>query len=67
MPREDILVFVHKDVRFMEPGWGEVLIEKFKKDESIGLVGVAGTQYFSHDNPARLAAGEPFSARPGYS
>jgi GT2 family glycosyltransferase len=55
-----ILVFVHEDVFFMEPGWGRVLLDKFESDPSLGLVGVAGTQYLTADHPAWLAAGEPF-------
>ncbi len=56
----DILVFVHEDVFFMEPGWGNVLARKFEKDDALGLVGVAGTQYLSRDHAAWLAAGQPF-------
>ncbi|RPI76953.1 MAG: hypothetical protein EHM45_11010 [Desulfobacteraceae bacterium] len=55
-----ILVFVHEDVFSMEPGWGRILNEKFSQDPSLGLVGVAGTQYLCVDHPAWLAAGEPF-------
>jgi len=56
----DVLVFVHEDVFFMEPGWGHILIQKFKQNNTLGLVGVAGTQYLLHDHPAWLAAGQPF-------
>lgn len=55
----DILVFVHEDVFFMEPGWGTGLAGKFE-NPSIGLVGVAGTQYLASHHPAWLAAGQPF-------
>jgi GT2 family glycosyltransferase len=58
--RGDIFVFVHEDVFFMEPGWGETLTTKFARDERIGLVGVAGTQYLFADNPAWIRAGQPF-------
>ena len=58
--RGDILVFVHEDVFFMEQNWGQVLIEKFSTDDSLGLIGVAGTQYLVADHPAWLAAGSPF-------
>ncbi len=57
----DILVFVHEDVFFMEPGWGPKLTEKFQANSSIGLVGVAGTQYLSNHHPAWLVAGQPFT------
>jgi len=56
----DILVFVHEDVYFMETGWGRVLADKFGNDATIGLIGVAGTQYLVADHPAWLAAGRPF-------
>jgi glycosyltransferase involved in cell wall biosynthesis len=55
-----ILVFVHEDVFFMEPGWGRILADKFIRDDFLGLVGVAGTQYLTSEHPAWLAAGEPF-------
>lgn len=55
----DILVFMHEDVFFVEGGWAEKLTTKFY-DQSIGLVGVAGTQYLLANNPAWVAAGRPF-------
>jgi hypothetical protein len=56
----DVLVFVHEDCFFMEPGWGSVLNAKFGADETVGLVGVAGTQYLYGDNPLWITAGQPF-------
>ena len=56
----DILVFVHEDVFFMEPGWGTVLETKFAASPRTGLIGVAGTQYLFADNPAWIRAGQPF-------
>lgn len=55
----DILVFVHEDVFFMEANWGLALEKKFL-DQTIGLVGVAGTQYLFKDVPGWVAAGRPF-------
>ena len=55
----DILVFVHEDVFFMEGNWGGVLEQKFS-DCTVGLVGVAGTQYLFADTPGWVAAGRPF-------
>lgn len=57
--RGEIFVFAHDDAFFMEGGWGSVLMEKFK-DSSIGLIGVAGTEYLFADNPGWVAAGRPF-------
>jgi glycosyltransferase involved in cell wall biosynthesis len=55
----EIAVFMHEDVFFMEGGWGDVLLEKFKTPD-IGLVGIAGTEYLFADNPGWVAAGRPF-------
>ncbi|MBN2037181.1 MAG: hypothetical protein JW768_10600 [Chitinispirillaceae bacterium] len=57
--RGDILVFMHEDAFFMEIGWHRVLQKKFD-DASIGLVGVAGTQYLFREHPGWVAAGRPF-------
>ena len=56
----DILVFAHEDVFIITPNWGKVLEEKFKQDKTIGLIGVAGTQYLLKDDPFWVAAGRPF-------
>jgi glycosyltransferase involved in cell wall biosynthesis len=56
----DILVFVHEDVFFMEPGWGNIIESKFAANQRIGLVGVAGTQYLFADSPAWIKAGQPY-------
>lgn len=55
----ETIVFVHEDVFFMEGGWGDKLENKFS-DPTIGLVGVAGTQYLFGDSPGWVAAGRPF-------
>lgn len=55
----DIVVFMHEDVFFMEGNWGKVLESKFKNSET-GLIGVAGTQYISANNPAWVLCGRPF-------
>ncbi len=55
----EIVVFVHEDVFFMLPRWGLVLKEKFQ-DSTIGLVGVAGTQYLRAEVPACKSSGRPF-------
>ncbi|MBN1578772.1 MAG: glycosyltransferase [Chitinispirillaceae bacterium] len=57
--RGSIAAFVHEDVFFMEGGWGEKLVKKFI-DPTIGLVGVAGTEYLFADNPGWVAAGRPY-------
>jgi glycosyltransferase involved in cell wall biosynthesis len=57
--RGDIVVFMHEDAFFMEKGWDTVLEKKFN-DPSIGLLGVAGTQYLFAGHPGWVAAGRPF-------
>jgi hypothetical protein len=56
----DLLVFVHEDCFYMEPGWGKVLYSKFGSYPGLGLVGVAGSQYLTSTIPAWIAAGQPF-------
>jgi GT2 family glycosyltransferase len=56
----DILVFVHEDVFFLEPGWGSMLELKFVANPELGLVGVAGTQYLSATSASWAVAGQPF-------
>ncbi len=55
----DIFVFVHEDVFFVNKNWGVNLIDKFT-DSSVGLVGVAGTQYLFKNTPGWVAAGRPW-------
>jgi GT2 family glycosyltransferase len=57
--RGDILVFVHEDAFFMESGWDAVLAKKFT-DTTLGLVGIAGTQFLFPDPPGWVVAGRPF-------
>ena len=57
--RGDILVFMHEDAFFMEGGWDAVLAKKFA-DPTLGLVGIAGTQYLFPDPPGWVVAGRPF-------
>ncbi len=56
----DIAVFVHEDVFFITQDWGKILCHKFSQNNSIGLIGVAGSQYLTADNPSWVAAGRPF-------
>ena len=56
----DILVFLHEDVFIITPNWGKILENKFAQDNSIGLIGVAGTQYLLQSDPFWVAAGRPF-------
>lgn len=55
----DICVFIHDDCFFMELNWGQILKSKFM-DETIGMVGVAGSQYLFSDLPAWPRAGRPY-------
>jgi GT2 family glycosyltransferase len=60
LARGAILVFVHEDVFFMEPGWGSLLETKFSADPRVGLIGVAGTQYLFKEHGSWGMAGRPF-------
>ncbi len=57
--RGDVLVFIHEDVFFMESNWGKILNSKFT-DQSIGLIGVAGSQYLFNNIAGWVAPGRPF-------
>ncbi|GAB3693565.1 glycosyltransferase family protein [Spirosoma flavus] len=41
------ICFVHEDITFNTDNWGEILIQDFESDSSIGLIGVAGSGYKS--------------------
>ncbi|MDR2728351.1 MAG: glycosyltransferase family protein [Chitinispirillales bacterium] len=56
----DILVFMHDDVFFMNEKWGPVLESLFAQDPSLGIVGVAGSQYIYNNHCSWTAAGRPF-------
>jgi hypothetical protein len=58
--RGNLLVFVHDDAFFMQPGWGAVLNGKFSNDRTLGMLGVAGTQYLCRDRMSWTAAGMPY-------
>ncbi|HEX2957984.1 MAG TPA: glycosyltransferase [Chitinispirillaceae bacterium] len=57
--RGDICVFIPDDAYFMKMNWGTILRNKFT-DQSIGMIGVAGTQYLFNDRCSLTAAGRPF-------
>ena len=54
------MVFLHEDVFHLEHGWGQKLLHKFSHDSSIGVVGLAGTQFLNTDPPLWSWAGRPF-------
>jgi glycosyltransferase involved in cell wall biosynthesis len=58
--RGDVLVFVHEDVFLLSPDWGAKLEAKFSADPSLGLIGLAGTQYLLREPKPWVAAGRPF-------
>lgn len=43
----DVLLFVHEDVLFQTKNWGQKLLDYFEKDNSLGLIGIAGSKYKS--------------------
>lgn len=40
----DILCFLHEDIYIHTNNWGEILINLFENDKSLGLVGIAGSK-----------------------
>jgi hypothetical protein len=51
MSKYDLLLFIHEDVLFHTINWGIILIDIFKNNSQIGLVGIAGAKYKSK-NPS---------------
>ena len=45
--KSDVLLFVHEDVLFQTKNWGQKLLDYFEKDNSLGLIGIAGSKYKS--------------------
>uniref|UniRef100_UPI00265B5295 glycosyltransferase n=1 Tax=Ferruginibacter sp. TaxID=1940288 RepID=UPI00265B5295 len=43
----DLLCFVHEDVLFETQNWGVKMVDYFKNDASLGLIGIAGSKYKS--------------------
>tara|TARA_R110002110_G_scaffold16300_4_gene70925 strand:- start:430 stop:2076 length:1647 start_codon:yes stop_codon:yes gene_type:complete len=43
----DIVLFCHDDIKFDTDNWGRKLLNHFKRDKEVGVVGVAGTRYMS--------------------
>jgi hypothetical protein len=39
-----LLCFIHEDVIFHTPGWGNILMDYFNDDPEIGLIGIAGSK-----------------------
>ena len=56
----DIVVFILDDLYFMNMNWGKTLITKFSKDPTVGVIGVAGTQFLYANKYSLTAAGRPF-------
>lgn len=43
----DTLCFMHDDVEFLTPDWGQNVLSHFKSDAGLGLIGIAGSRYKS--------------------
>lgn len=43
----DLVCFVHEDVLFQTQNWGKKVVEAFKFDNELGLLGIAGSKYKS--------------------
>lgn len=42
-----IICFLHEDVVFSTPNWGQKILQHFEANASLGLIGVAGSKYKS--------------------
>ena len=42
--KTDYLCFIHDDVSFHTSNWGTIVLDIFKKDKNLGLIGVAGAK-----------------------
>ncbi|TKC03262.1 glycosyltransferase [Pedobacter cryotolerans] len=43
----EILCFMHEDIAYRTSNWGKLLVDTFKKNTSIGVLGVVGSSYKS--------------------
>lgn len=43
--KNDIIVFCHDDLIFETNGWGEKILNHFKKNKKYGIIGLAGTNH----------------------
>ena len=41
----DVLCFAHEDIFIHTPDWGEKIVQRFREDSRLGLLGVVGTLY----------------------
>jgi len=56
----DCIVFLADDCYFMSMNWAQALEAKFVGDPTLGIIGLAGTQYLFRDKYSWTAAGRPF-------
>lgn len=42
----DIVVFIHDDIEFLRPGWGNEITRLFEENKEYGIIGVAGSSEF---------------------
>jgi signal peptidase I len=43
--RFDILCYMHEDVLIQTQNWGEIVINSFKENQKLGLLGIVGSKY----------------------
>lgn len=48
MSKFEILCFCHEDVLFHEKNWGKTLLNIFKNNENVGVVGIAGNKTYGN-------------------
>jgi len=60
LAKAPVIAFIHDDVFIATPSWGKVLRDKFDDDQSLGLIGLAGTAYLQTRHPYWVASKAPF-------
>lgn len=57
--RGRILVFMHEDLFFLTPDWGELIAQLMDARDDLNVVGLAGAKLFLPEQPLWTSAGQP--------
>lgn len=47
LAKYDVLCFMHEDIKIHTSDWGKIIINTFKANNEVGLIGIAGSKYKS--------------------
>lgn len=56
----DVVIFVHDDVFFLTENWGTIVLNKFIENDSLGLLGLAGTTRLPQKAGSWASGGKQF-------